>query len=117
MELVWFVPRIEKNKGRYDDEIGKVYPYLDLATHAWCKKAIVPSNDIEAFRFAAHTRYAPVSDELYQALSMAGEWINNIIEAIGTDQAIDAMPNNCGGRLQIKRALENAKRSDLLGKS
>jgi len=116
MELVWFVPKLKWNEERRQDEIGKVYPYDDPPLYTWHKYAIIPSSAGDAVEFAQSTRYAPASKELYTALTMAQEWINNIVDAIGMDQAIDSMPNNCRGRLQIKAALENAERLDLLEK-
>ena len=115
MRLISFVPKREMN---YEEtgEPGTVYPYGQEPIYILTRPAIVPTTGEEAIEFAQSTRYAPASKELYQALTMAQEWIDNLIEAIGVDQTIDAMPNNCGGRLQIGRALENAERLDLLEK-
>jgi hypothetical protein len=43
---------------------------------------------------------------LETACAMALEWINNLVAQHGQDIVINSMPNNCGGRNQLCRALE-----------
>jgi hypothetical protein len=43
---------------------------------------------------------------LLAAAQMAAEWIDTLMLAVGGKAVIDAMPNNCGGRLQLREAIE-----------
>ena len=47
--------------------------------------------------------------ELLAACEKSLEWIDNLIQAIGEQAAIDTMPNNWGGRIAIKRAINLVK--------
>lgn len=42
---------------------------------------------------------------LERACAMALEWINNLVALHGTGTVLNSMPNNCGGRNQLRRAL------------
>ena len=40
------------------------------------------------------------------AIEMALEWIANLMARFGEDAVLDALPNGCGGRNQLREALE-----------
>lgn len=46
--------------------------------------------------------------ELAQALAMALEWLENLAATLGEQTLVNALPNNTGGRVQMRRALEAA---------
>jgi len=47
---------------------------------------------------------------LYNDLSNALEWLQNIAGIIGDNALVDCLPNNWGGRMAIQNALANVER-------
>ena len=50
-----------------------------------------------------------VTTELLATCEKSLEWIDNLIQAIGEQAVIDTMPNNWGGRIAIRNAINLAK--------
>ena len=53
-------------------------------------------------------RLLAASWDLYRASAAALLWLDNLARLVGEDTLLDALPNNCGGRLWLRDALGKA---------
>ena len=55
------------------------------------------------------SKHTALEERLYDELSHALAWLENLAAVIGDDALVDSCPNNWGGRVAIRAALEYAE--------
>ncbi len=53
-------------------------------------------------------RLLAASWDLYRAAVCSLLWLDNLARAVGEDTLVDALPNNCGGRVWLREAIRKA---------